>query len=131
MTAHKVAAMADVEVVMRGDKLPARARRDALKMVRGLAQYAREPILHARVRLARLANPAVAFRVIAQVELDVNGRLLRAHAAARSSAEAIGLLRDRMRQRLVRSARHWEARRGAVPSTEAHQWRHGQQRVDG
>jgi hypothetical protein len=46
--------------------------------VRSLGRYAPEPVLHARVRLTVHADPAVANPVIAQGNLDLNGRLVRA-----------------------------------------------------
>jgi ribosome-associated translation inhibitor RaiA len=125
MTEHRVAAMADVETVVRGD-IPADARTGAEQMVRALAGHAQEPVLHARIRLTRSADPARERPVIAQVNLDVNGRLVRAQVAGASAHEAIDLVHDRARHRLERLARHWEARRGGQPGLEAHEWRHSQ-----
>ncbi|HET8660605.1 MAG TPA: HPF/RaiA family ribosome-associated protein [Micromonosporaceae bacterium] len=126
MTRHRVPVMIDVECSVHGS-LAASARSDAARMVRTLARYAHEPVLHARVRLTRSANPARERPVTAQVNLDVNGRLARAQVAARTVHEAIDLVRDRIRHRLDRLGRRWEARRGGVPHAEAHQWRHGQE----
>jgi ribosome-associated translation inhibitor RaiA len=126
MTAHKVAAMADVETVVRGD-VPAAARIDAERMVRTLAGVAHEPVLHARVRLTRAGDPARDRPVIAQVNVDVNGRLVRAQVAGHTAHEAIDLVHDRARRRLERLARQWEARRGGMPSPPPHEWRHGQE----
>ena len=44
----------------------------------GLSRFTHQPVLHARVRLSRHADPAVARPVIAQANLDVNGRPVRA-----------------------------------------------------
>jgi hypothetical protein len=125
MTAHKVATTADVESVLRGD-IPATARAEAERMVQALAGYAHEPVLHARVRLTHTGDPARERPVIAQVNLDVNGRLVRAQVAGYTAHEAIDLVHDRARHRLERLARHWEARRGGRPGPEPHEWRHGQ-----
>jgi len=105
-------------------------------MPRGASAYARakvlavvarapEPVLHARVSLTHVGNPAVGRPAIAQANLDVNGRLLRAQIAAGTVREAVDLLQARLRERMVRLARHWEARRGGLPVAEDHEWRHG------
>jgi hypothetical protein len=60
----------------------------------------RLPILHARIRITRHGNPARARPVVAQANLDVNGRLVRAQFRARTAQEAVDLLRDRLRRRL-------------------------------
>jgi ribosome-associated translation inhibitor RaiA len=126
MTEHRVGAIADLEIVIHGD-IPADARAEAVRKIKALSRYAHEPVLHARVRLTRAGDPAVARAVIAQVNLDVNGRMVRAQVAARSAHEAIDLVQDQLRRRLERLARHWEARRGGVPAAEPHEWRHGQE----
>jgi hypothetical protein len=87
-------------------------------------RLAHEPVLAARVRLTRHADPAVSRPVIAQANLDVNGRLVRAVVAAPTAREAVDLLEAKLRHRLERIARHWEARRGALTAREPHEWRH-------
>jgi ribosome-associated translation inhibitor RaiA len=87
--------------------------------------HAPEPILFARVRLTRLADPALARPAVAEVIVDLNGRPVRAQVAAASMREAVDLLQNRLRERLRRVSRHWEARRGGMPRAEPHQWRHG------
>lgn len=84
-----------------------------------------EPVLFARVRLTMLAGPALTRPAIAEVNLDLNGRPVRAQVAAASMHEAVDLLQYRLRERLRRVTRHWEARRGGIPRTEPHAWRHG------
>jgi hypothetical protein len=125
MTAHGVVGIADVETVLRGE-IPASARADAERMVRTLAGCAHESVLHARVRLTRTGDPARERPVIAQVNLDVNGRLVGVQVAGHTAHEAIDLVHDRARHRLERLARHWRARRGGQPRAEPHEWRHGQ-----
>lgn len=103
--------------------------------VPGIADYARDkigallhlahrPVLSARVRVTRHGDPAVPHPVVAQGNLDVNGRLVRAQAEGGSAREAIDRLEARLRHQLERVAPHWEARRGRMPSTEPHEWRH-------
>ncbi len=96
----------------------------AEQKVRKLARFAGEPILHARVRVSRTDDPAVTRGVTAQASLDFNGRLLRAQVAASDGHEAVDLLERRLRERLDRAGRHWQARRGGMPVDEPGQWRH-------
>jgi ribosome-associated translation inhibitor RaiA len=101
----------------------------------GMVDYARDkigtllhlvpaPVLSARVRMSRHGDPAVQHRVVAQANLDVNGRLVRAQAEGESAQEAIDRLEARLRTRLDRVGANWEHRRGGMPSTEPHEWRH-------
>ncbi|MFP5345763.1 MAG: sigma 54 modulation/S30EA ribosomal C-terminal domain-containing protein [Actinomycetes bacterium] len=77
----------------------------------GIAEYAEErlrdvfqdtdlPIMHARFRITRHANPARERPVVAQANLDVNGRFVRAELRARTAREAVDRLRDRLRRRV-------------------------------
>jgi ribosome-associated translation inhibitor RaiA len=104
--------------------------------IRTVLPHAHGPVLHARVRVTHHADPAVERPVTAQVNIDVNGRLVRARVRAQSDREAIDLLEDRLRQRLQhylrRTSGHWEDRRGrgaapigGRPGGEVHEWRHG------
>lgn len=89
-----------------------------------LGRLAHEPVLHANVRLSEHGDPAVARRVIAQANLDVNGRLVRAQVEGVTAREAIDRLAARLRRGLERAAEHWEAKRGGVPRIAPHEWRH-------
>lgn len=92
-----------------------------------LLRHAGQPVLHSRVRVVRHADPARERPVTAQVNVDLDGRLVRAHVDATTPREAVDLLLDRLRQRLGRAAHGWEARRARVvrPDTpEPHEWRH-------
>ncbi|TQM66604.1 ribosomal subunit interface protein [Actinomadura hallensis] len=93
--------------------------------VTAVFRYAPEPVLFARVKLSMAANPAVARPAMAQANLDVNGRLVRAQVAAETMFEAIDELHDRLQRRLGRISKQWEARRGGRPLPELHEWRHG------
>jgi ribosome-associated translation inhibitor RaiA len=115
-------AVLDVEVTTHG-QLPG-ADAYARKKIGELGRLTHEPVLHARVRLSQHGDPAVAQRVVAQVNLDVNGRLVRAQVEGVTANEAIDRLAARLRHRLERSAQHWEARRGGMPRVGPHQWRH-------
>jgi len=89
-----------------------------------LGRYTRRPVLHARVKLSRHRDPAVQRPVVAQANLDVDGRPVRAQVEAETAREAIDLLAARVRRRLERAAEHGEARRGEPPAGGSHEWRH-------
>ena len=112
-----------VHVRTHGDVAPtevdyARTRAEAV------LRYARDPVLFFRVKLTRLTDPALARPAVAQANLDLNGRLVRAQVARPSMREAIDEVHDRLRDRLQRGAGHWEAIRGGRPWEEPHEWRH-------
>ena len=117
------AATVDVQVATAG-KIPARAADYAREKIGALLHLAPGPVLSARVRLTQHGDPAARHPVVAQANLDVNGRPVRAQAQADSSHEAIDRLEARLRTRLGRMGQTWEDRRGGMPSTEPHEWRH-------
>lgn len=114
----------DVAVSVRGD-LPAGTIGYARRKIAAVGEWTDEPILYVRVRLTHDPDPAVGRPVRAQVNLDVNGRLLRAQVAAVTGYEAVDLLQHTVRRRLARFAQHWQARRGRWPAPAPHEWRHG------
>ncbi|MDI3314079.1 MAG: HPF/RaiA family ribosome-associated protein [Mycobacterium sp.] len=96
----------------------------ARRKIGALGRFTHQPVLHAHVKLGRHADPAVPRRVIAQANLDVNGRLVRAQVEGATTREAIDRLEARLRHQLEHVAEHWEARRGKMPSGQPHEWRH-------
>ena len=96
----------------------------AVQRVSSLLGAASEPVLSARVKLTIVAGPAVERPAIAQVNIDLNGRLIRAQAAGVTMREAVGHACDRLRIRMERAARNWAAIRGGQPSPGPGQWRH-------
>jgi ribosome-associated translation inhibitor RaiA len=101
----------------------------AEKRVRAALRAVHRPVLYVRVRITHHEDPAVARPVVAQADVDVNGRLVLARATGTTGLEVVDLLHDRLRRRLERdrsrSGGHWEDRRGARPSAEPGEWRHG------
>jgi hypothetical protein len=86
--------------------------------------HAPEPVLSIQVTLSVLADPAAQNPAMASIRVDLNGRPVNAHAAAPVMGHAIALAGDRLRIRLERMSRTWEARRGrhhagSVPSQGA------------
>ena len=98
----------DVEVTTHG-RLPG-AGDYARDKIGSLVRLAHRPVLSARVTLTRHRDPAVARPVVAQANLDVNGRLIRAQVSAGTAREAIDLLSDRLRRQLEHTARHFQSR---------------------
>ncbi|MFI6307018.1 HPF/RaiA family ribosome-associated protein [Amycolatopsis thailandensis] len=109
----------DVQVTVRGDLPPVLAERAGRKVKR-LFGLAHRPVLAASVRLSEYGNPPV----VAQANLDVSGRRLRAQVAAPTAEEAIDRLDAKLRRQLERSVLRWEARRGRRPGVDPDEWRH-------
>jgi ribosome-associated translation inhibitor RaiA len=114
---------APVRVETRG-RVPDGTRELAAAKVGSLLRIAAEPALSARVMLTVAADPAVTRPAIAQVTVDMNGRIVRAQAAEQTMRAAIEQVEARLRIRLDRAARNWAALRGTVPSGEPGEWRH-------
>lgn len=99
----------DVDVTISG-QLPGAAEY-VRKKIGGLGRFAHHRVLHARVRLTRHADPAVKRPVVAQANLDVDGRPVRAQALGDTAHEAIDRLETRLRSRLQRAAGREDFRR--------------------
>ncbi|UFS97949.1 ribosome hibernation promotion factor [Nocardia huaxiensis] len=88
-------------------------------------EFAPEPVESARVRLTGHPDPAMANPIVAQANVHTAGRTVRVQVAASTTREAIDGLADRLKTRLQRLARHWEAARGRRTQPGPHEWRHG------
>ena len=89
-----------------------------------IARHTHVPVRSAWVRLSRHGDPAASRPVVAQANLDLDGRVVRAQVEADGAHEAVDLLDARLRGLVQRAATHWEARRGHEPSYAAHEWQH-------
>lgn len=103
---RSVAPSPTIDVTVSGD-LPGAADY-ARRKVGELGRMSHRPVLSARVRLSRHHDPAVEAPVIAQANLDVDGRLVRAQVHAATAREAVDLLEARLRRQLE----HFAVRRG-------------------
>jgi ribosome-associated translation inhibitor RaiA len=92
----------------------------ARRKVAGALTHTGRPVLHSRVRVTRHGDPARERPVVAQVNVDLNGRPVRVQVEATTPREAVDLLIDRLTHRLERVTRSGEARRGRVSDDE---WR--------
>lgn len=96
----------------------------AIAKVDSLLRLATEPVLFARVTLTMAADPAVKLPAMARASVDLGGRLVRAQAAGATMRESVEHMASRLRARLERAARNWEARRGSRLSGAPGEWRH-------
>lgn len=113
----------DVDVTTHG-LLPGAADY-ARSKIGGLGKFAHQRVLHAHVKLTRHRDPAIFRPVVAQANLDVQGRLVRAQAEGVNAREAIDRLAARLRHQLGHAAEHWKATRGAIRPATAYPWQHG------
>jgi hypothetical protein len=97
---------------------------EAVRRVSLLLRAASEPVLFARVKLTMHADPAMERPAIAQINVDLNGRLVRVQSADETMRVAVEHACDRLRIRLERAARNWAALRGGLPLPEPAEWRH-------
>lgn len=101
----------------------------AERLIRSAVRHAPVPVLHARVRLIRHSDPAVAEPVVAKAVLAMPMQHARAEAVGATELDALERLHDRIvaqfGQRLQRAAGSWEARRARLATGEQHEWRHG------
>ncbi|MVU78455.1 HPF/RaiA family ribosome-associated protein [Nocardia sp. ET3-3] len=89
--------------------------------------HAPEPILSARVRLTGHRDHAVPKPIVAQANINMEGRPVRVQVSAATTREAVDLLAARLKARFERLSRHWEAvRGGGRGEVRPHEWHHGE-----
>lgn len=125
LPAHRLTGgAAAVSISMRGP-LPARARVELEEMLARIGQVAPRTLLRARVSLVQEEDRALERPVVAKAQLDLAGRVVRAHVAAAAAEEAVDLLEARLRRNLLDLGdRAKAARKEGRPAT-AGEWRHG------
>ncbi|HZB30976.1 MAG TPA: sigma 54 modulation/S30EA ribosomal C-terminal domain-containing protein [Streptosporangiaceae bacterium] len=116
------AAIDTVQMETRGP-VPEGAIELARDRVTALLRLSREPVLSARVKLTVRAEHGRPRLAMAQANLDVDGRPVRAQAVAETMWRAVNELRDRLLIRLARVSRDWPVRRGGRPLTTPREWR--------
>jgi ribosome-associated translation inhibitor RaiA len=114
----------EVVVQARGE-VSAAERSYAREKIDRLRSLVPGPVLFARVDLTAHADPARERPAFAKAELDVNGRLVRAHVAASTMFEAVDSLEARLRERLERFAHREESKHLRHRGADEHEWRHG------
>ncbi len=83
----------------------------ARNKVAHICRLAHRPVLPARVKLTRSHDPARAHPVVAQANLVVGNRQIRAEAEGVDAREAIDGMVARLRDQFERAAKRWEHRR--------------------
>lgn len=111
-------------MVCRGD-VPGVAESYAITRLQRIVEHLDEPVLFARVKLTMEPDPARERPAIVEVELDVDGELVRAHIAGREMREAIDLVQRRLRDKLEHRAQRRGALRKRAGLPVPGEWRHG------
>ncbi|HEU5161104.1 MAG TPA: sigma 54 modulation/S30EA ribosomal C-terminal domain-containing protein [Streptosporangiaceae bacterium] len=115
-------AIGTVQMETRGP-VPEGAVELARDRVTALLRLSKEPVLSARIKLTVRAEQGRTRLAMAQANLDVDGRPVRAQAIAETMWRAVNELRDRLLIRLARVSRDWPVRRGGRPLTSPREWR--------
>ena len=113
-------AISEVELRVTG-RVSSQDRELALNKIRALCELGHEPILDAVVKLKVRPKATLELPSIAEASLNLNGDLVRAHAAGQTIGEAIDLLDDKLGRRLRRRRKRFEDRRhDAEPENRGH-----------
>jgi len=113
-----------IEVTTRGE-VPDQVRDYAVEKVRHVLTLVGEPVLHAHVVLTVDADPARERPAHVEAGLDVNGVPVRAHISAPELQEAVDLVEQRLRRRLVQLEDRTRTRHRWIGVSGEHEWRHG------
>ncbi|HEX6310226.1 MAG TPA: sigma 54 modulation/S30EA ribosomal C-terminal domain-containing protein [Acidimicrobiia bacterium] len=97
----------------------------ALEKLAQLARFTPGPVLDARLRLHLEPDPARERPAIVEASVDVDGRLVRAQVAAPTMREAVDLLEDRLRRRLVRLGERDQSLQLRHRDAGPGEWHHG------
>jgi hypothetical protein len=97
----------------------------AVGRVAAALRHIEEPVLFARLKLGRAGDPARARPALAQIALDVNGELVRAHVAGHTMREATDLLQRHLADKLEQRAQHRHDLRTRGADRQPGEWRHG------
>ncbi|CAL9604288.1 sigma 54 modulation/S30EA ribosomal C-terminal domain-containing protein [Streptomyces radiopugnans] len=122
MNRSQIRPLPEVRVEVRGE-VPGDAAEYARTKVLAALGKVGEPVLGTRVKLSQAASASVRHPAHAQVNVDVNGHLVRAHVTADTMPEAIDLLRDRLAGRLSRVHRRGHHGGGPRPGSRIGQGR--------
>ena len=111
----------NVEVTSRGE-VDERARMEAREKVAALGRLAGRPVLSARVVLSEEHNPRIPDHGRAEAELDLQGRVIHAHATGPTVQAAVDEVAERLRRQLRRYVDRRIARRRGPAETPRGQW---------
>lgn len=123
-TNRPMAGPTTIAVTVRGE-VPSDAVDDARNTVERVLRHAGKHALAAHVVLVFAEDSTVPRPARAEVSLDVDGTLVRAHSAAPDLPEAVDLLEERLRQNLVQLGDRVRTRHRWIGVASEHEWRHG------
>jgi ribosomal subunit interface protein len=113
----------NIEVTARGE-VSDRARDEARRKLGELEGFSKGPILGARVVLIQEANPRIAMPARAEAELDLQGRVVRARAAAPSMEAAVDDVAERLQRHLRRYVERLLTREREPAQPPPGEWSH-------
>jgi ribosome-associated translation inhibitor RaiA len=116
----------DLDVVWKGAPVDEPTLAYARRKILAAARASQATVRFGRVKFTYEPNPSIKLHAIVTATLDVDGHPVRAHAAGRTSREAVDILEERLRRQLV-DAHHRLAflRRRRKAGTVTGEWRHG------
>jgi ribosome-associated translation inhibitor RaiA len=123
-TASGGSALDEVAVVVHGE-VAGDASDYARHRLATLLTHVPEPVLFVRVKLTQAPDPARERPAHAQVTVDINGDLIRAHVAAPSMTEAVDLVRARLQDQLEHRHERQQSRHRQPDASAPGEWRHG------
>ena len=100
----------DIELLAQGE-IGTDDREYAIRKVQVLCELGHEPVLSAVVKLRLREKTALDLPAIAEASIDLNGAVIRAHAAGQTITEAVDQLDERLSRRLRRRRKRLEDRR--------------------
>jgi ribosome-associated translation inhibitor RaiA len=124
MAAPKRPVAVSVDVTVRGD-VPVDVVEYAETKISRVLEHTGDRVLRATATLSLSGDPAVPRPGRAEATLDVNGTLVRAHAAAGDLVGAIDLLEDRLRENLLAHRDRERTRHRWIGIAREGAWRHG------
>lgn len=113
----------NIEVTARGE-VSDRAREQAREKLGELEQFAKGPILGARAVLIQEPNPRIPMSARAEAEVDLQGRVIRARAAAPSMDAAVDDVAERLQRHLRRYLERLITRQREPAQPTPGEWSH-------
>jgi ribosomal subunit interface protein len=113
----------NIEVNARGE-VSDHARELAREKLSEMDRFVKGPILGARVVLTQEANPRIPTPARAEAEIDLQGRVIRARAAASSMDAAVDDVAERLRRHLRRYVERVVTRQREPAQAPAGEWSH-------
>ncbi|MGZ4198286.1 MAG: ribosome hibernation promotion factor [Solirubrobacteraceae bacterium] len=113
----------NIEITARGE-VSHQARDQAREKLGELERFAKGPILGARAVLIQEANPRIPMPARAEAEVDLQGRVVRARAAAQSMDAAVDDVAERLQRHLRRYLERLLTREREPAQPPAGEWSH-------